>query len=120
VPYFFKGIPPDKGMYAMANVTGDGQDMEKLNSSAFQPPNGFNVGWYKNDQVEQLLTQARSATDPAAAAKVYQQIEKMLNDDVARLYILHSQQPKAFNKKVRGFVNPHSWAYTFTNVWLST
>jgi peptide/nickel transport system substrate-binding protein len=24
VPYFFKGIPSDKGMYAMANVTGDG------------------------------------------------------------------------------------------------
>ncbi|HEY1298613.1 MAG TPA: ABC transporter substrate-binding protein [Chloroflexota bacterium] len=119
VPYFFKGIPPDKGMYAMANVTGDGQDMEKLNSSAFEPPNGFNVGWYQDDQVEQLLVQARSNPDPAAAAKTYQQIEKILNDDVARLYILHSAQPKAFNKKVRGFVNPHSWAYTFTNVWLA-
>ncbi|MCA1644523.1 MAG: ABC transporter substrate-binding protein [Chloroflexi bacterium] len=120
VPYFFKGIPPEKGMYAMANVTGDGQDMEKLNASAFQPPNGFNVGWYKNDQVEQLLVQARSTPDPAAAAKVYQQVERILNDDVARIYILHSQQPKAFNKRVRGFVNPHSWAYTFTNVWLAT
>ncbi len=119
VPYFFKGIPPDKGLYAMANVTGDGQDMEKLNSSAFQPPNGFNVGWYENDQVEQLLVQARSTPDPTQSAQIYQQIEKILNDDVARLYILHSQQPKAFNNKVRGFVNPHSWAYTFTNVWLS-
>jgi peptide/nickel transport system substrate-binding protein len=119
VPYFFKGIPPDKGMYAMANVTGDGQDMEKLNSSAFEPPNGFNVGWYQNDQVEQLLVQARANADAAAAAKTYQQIEKLLNDDVARIYILHSEQPKAFNKKVRGFVNPHSWAYTFSNVWLA-
>ncbi|MBV8715815.1 MAG: hypothetical protein JOZ65_12190 [Chloroflexi bacterium] len=119
VPYFFKGIPPDKGMYAMANVTGDGQDMEKLNSKAFEPPNGFNVGWYQNDQVEQLLVQARTTADPAASAKIYQQIEKILNDDVARIYVLHSEQPKAFNKKVHGFVNPHSWAYTFTNVWLS-
>lgn len=119
VPYFFKGIPADKGMYAMANVTGDGQDMEKLNTVAFQPPNGFNVGWYKNDQVEQLLVQARGSADPAAAAKLYQQVEKILNDDVARIYVLHSQQPKAFSKRVRGFVNPHSWAYTFTNVWLA-
>ena len=55
----------------------------------------------------------------AAAAKTYQQIEKILNDDVARIYVLHSLQPKAFNKKVRGFVNPHSWAYTFHNVWLA-
>jgi peptide/nickel transport system substrate-binding protein len=120
VPYFFKGIPPDKGMYAMANVTGDGQDMEKLNAAAFQPPNGFNVGWYQSDKVEQLLLQARSTADPAAAAKVYQQIEKLLNDDVARIYVLHSLQPKAFNKKVRGFVNPHSWAYSFNNVWVTT
>ena len=119
VPYFFKGIPPDKGMYAMANVTGDGQDMEKLNASAFEPPNGFNVGWYQDDQVEQLLVQARSNPDPAASAKMYQQIENILNDDVARIYILHSEQPKAFSKKVHGFVNPHSWAYTFTNVWLA-
>jgi peptide/nickel transport system substrate-binding protein len=120
VPYFFKGIPADKGMYAMANVTGDGQDMEKLNSKAFEPPNGFNVGWYQNDQVEQLLVQARATADPGASAKIYQQIEKILNDDVARIYVLHSEQPKAFNKKVHGFVNPHSWAYTFTNVWLSS
>src|SRR5229473_1883748 len=120
VPYFFKGIPSDKGMYAMANVTGDGQDVEKLDAAAFQPPNGFNVGWYKNDEVEQLLIQARSNPDPAAAAKIYQQIEKRLNDDVARIYVLHSLQPKAFNKKVRGFVNPHSWAYTFNNVWVTT
>jgi peptide/nickel transport system substrate-binding protein len=120
VPYFFKGIPPDKGMYAMANVTGDGQDMEKLNSKAFEPPNGFNVGWYENDQVEQWLAQARTTPDAAASAKIYQQIEKQLNDDVARIYVLHSEQPKAFTKKVHGFVNPHSWAYTFTNVWLSS
>jgi peptide/nickel transport system substrate-binding protein len=120
VPYFFKGIPADKGMYAMANVTGDGQDMEKLNSKDFEPPNGFNVGWYENPRVEQMLVDARATPDPAAAAKTYQQIEKILNDDVARLYILHSEQPKAFNKKVRGFVNPHSWAYTFTNVWLAS
>jgi peptide/nickel transport system substrate-binding protein len=119
VPYFFKGIPADKGLYAMANVTGDGQDMEKLNAQSFQPPNGFNVGWYQNEQVEQLLVQARANPDPAAAAKTYQQIEKILNDDVARIYVLHSLQPKAFNKKVRGFVNPHSWAYTFHNVWLA-
>ncbi|HEY3064115.1 MAG TPA: ABC transporter substrate-binding protein [Chloroflexota bacterium] len=119
VPYFFKGIPSDKGLYAMANVTGDGQDMEKLNAQSFQPPNGFNVGWYQNEQVEQLLVQARANPDPAGAAKTYQQIEKILNDDVARIYVLHSLQPKAFNKKVRGFVNPHSWAYTFNNVWLA-
>jgi peptide/nickel transport system substrate-binding protein len=119
VPYFFKGIAADKGMYAMANVTGDGQDMEKLNSTAFEPPNGFNVGWYESSQVEQLLVQARSTADAAAAAKIYQQIEKILNDDVSRIFILHSEQPKAFNSKVRGFVNPHSWAYTFTNVWLA-
>ena len=98
---------------------GDGQDMEKLNAQSFQPPNGFNVGWYQNDQVEQLLVQARANPDPAGAAKTYQQIEKILNDDVARIYVLHSLQPKAFNKKVRGFVNPHSWAYTFNNVWLA-
>jgi peptide/nickel transport system substrate-binding protein len=120
VPYFFKGIPSDKGLYAMANVTGDGQDMEKLNAAAFQPPNGFNVGWYQNDQVEKLLVEARATPDPVAAAKVYQQVEKILNDDVARVYVLHSLQPKAFNKKVRGFVNPHSWAYTFNNVWVTS
>jgi ABC-type transport system substrate-binding protein len=94
--------------------------MEKLNAASFQPPNGFNVGWYQSDKVEQLLLQARSTADPAAAAKVYQQIEKLLNDDVARIYVLHSLQPKAFNKKVRGFVNPHSWAYTFNNVWVTS
>ena len=49
--------PQSQSSIAMANVTGDGQDMEKLNASAFQPPNGFNVGWYKNDQVEQLRSE---------------------------------------------------------------
>ena len=79
----------------------------------------FDVGWYQSDQVEQLLAQARSTPDPAGSAKIYQQIEKILNDDVARIYVLHSRQPKAYAKKVRGFVNPHSWAYTFNNVWIA-
>src|SRR5258708_19579393 len=99
----------------MANRTGDGQDVEKLDAAAFQPPNGFNVGWYKNDEVEQLLIQARSNPDPAAAARTYQQIEKLLNDDVARIYFLHSFQPKPFNKNLPGFVNPHSCPSPFNN-----
>jgi peptide/nickel transport system substrate-binding protein len=60
-------------------------------------------GWYANQQVADLLYQAATERDQAKRAPLYEQVEKLLHEDRARLWVMHNDTPRLFNAKVSGF-----------------
>jgi peptide/nickel transport system substrate-binding protein len=61
-------------------------------------------GWYGNTQVAYLAYQASMNPNHAEREADYQQIELLLHDDVARLWVAHNSTPLILSSKVGGFV----------------
>jgi peptide/nickel transport system substrate-binding protein len=61
-------------------------------------------GFYANQEVASLLYQA--AINPAQAERraLYEQVEQLLYDEVARLWVVHNNTPLLFSTKVSGYV----------------
>jgi len=61
-------------------------------------------GWYANTEVAYLCYQAAIKPDQAEREGMYKQIEQLLHDDVARIWIAHNNTPLIFSSKVSGYV----------------
>jgi peptide/nickel transport system substrate-binding protein len=61
-------------------------------------------GFYANQEVAELLYQAATNPDQAERQAIYEQVEQLLFDDVARLWVVHNNTPMLFSAKVSGYV----------------
>jgi len=61
-------------------------------------------GWYANTDAAYLLYMASITPDQAAREAMYKQVENILHDDVARLWIAHNNTPLVFSSSVSGYV----------------
>jgi len=61
-------------------------------------------GFYANQEVAELLYEAAINPDQAERQEIYEQVEVLLHDDVARLWIVHNNTPLLFSSKVSGYV----------------
>jgi peptide/nickel transport system substrate-binding protein len=61
-------------------------------------------GFYANQEVARLLYLAAVNPDQAEREKLYKQVEQLLHDDVARIWIAHNNTPLIFSSKVSGYV----------------
>lgn len=83
-----------------------------LNCNRFFPT-GENLAWYCNPRVDQLFLQARSVTGEAQRNAIYQEIAKILNDEVSHLWINAADSVYARSAKLTGF-KPIGDSTTFT------
>ncbi len=94
------------GLYQLG-WTGDNGDPDNFLGYFYTNQPKPSEGYYYNPEVDQLLRQARTMTDQAEREPIYQLVEQMQHDEVARLYIAHSGVPLAFSSRVSGYVtNP--------------
>jgi len=61
-------------------------------------------GFYANQEVATLLYQAAVNPNQAEREANYKQVEQMLFDDVARLWVVHNNTPLLFSNQVSGYV----------------
>jgi len=61
-------------------------------------------GWYANTEVAYLLYQAAINPDQAAREAMYQEVEALLHEDVARIWVAHNNTPLVFSSTVSGYV----------------
>ncbi len=61
-------------------------------------------GFYANQEVAILLYQAAINPDQAEREALYKQVEQLLHDDVARLWVAHNNTPLLFSNKISGYV----------------
>ncbi len=61
-------------------------------------------GWYANQEVATLLYKAAINPDQAERTALYEQVEQLLYDDVARIWIAHNNTPLIFSTSVSGYI----------------
>jgi len=61
-------------------------------------------GWYANQEVADLCYQAATEPDQAKRAPLYEEVERLLHEDRARLWVIHNDTPRILSAKVSGFV----------------
>ena len=61
-------------------------------------------GFYANQEVASLLYEAAVTPDRAEREAMYKQVEQLLHDDVARIWIAHNNTPLIFLSTVSGYV----------------
>jgi len=61
-------------------------------------------GFYANQEIASLLYTAAVTPEQAEREKIYQQVEQLLHDDVARIWIAHNNTPLIFSAKVSGYI----------------
>jgi len=62
-----------------------------------------NEGWYQNVEVAQKLQEAAITPDREARQALYEEVEQLLHDDIARIWIAHNNTPLIFSTAVEGY-----------------
>lgn len=117
-------VPPDKAEYDMFEMSwiGDNGDPDNhlyiLLSGDQWPPNGYNMGFYKNDKVDALLREARTTLDKAKRTELYQEAQKLIAEDPPWLLVDHEAQIVVMDKKIKDFKLHPTGPFRFENVWI--
>jgi peptide/nickel transport system substrate-binding protein len=61
-------------------------------------------GFYANQEIASMLYEAAVNPDPQERAAIYQEVEQILHDEVARIWIAHNNTPLLFSVSVDGYV----------------
>lgn len=61
-------------------------------------------GWWANTEVSYKLYQASIIPDQAQREEIYKEVEQILHDNIARLWVAHNNTPLIFSQDVSGYV----------------
>jgi peptide/nickel transport system substrate-binding protein len=61
-------------------------------------------GFYANQEIAELLYEAATNPDQAERQPLYEQVEQLLHDDAARVWVVHNNTPLLFSNKVSSYV----------------
>ena len=59
--------------------------------------------WYQNDEVDQLLGEARAETDQAKRAELYEKASHLVVDDAVDIWIYNTVQLRGLSDRVKGY-----------------
>jgi peptide/nickel transport system substrate-binding protein len=97
------GLEGRADLAQMAWVTADPETLPylALRSAAWPENGGFNAGYYSNARVDDLLGQARSATDDAERSRLYREVQEIVHDDAPWVFVAHGSQTVVAASRVR-------------------
>jgi oligopeptide transport system substrate-binding protein len=82
----------------------DYPDPENFLDLLFHSGSEYNVAGYSNGEVDALLEEARTTTDPQARLAIYQEVERLLMEDYAVIPLMRDESYVLVNPRVEGFV----------------
>jgi len=83
---------------------GNGPDPDQVRAQFAGPNARYNVSRYKNDQVDQLLLEGSKTLDPQKRPGIYQQVARLMNQDLPGAWLWESTRFGAVSKRVQNFV----------------
>mgnify|MGYP001031123764 CR=1 FL=1 len=103
------GLLPGLYMHGWIGDNGDPADFHDYFFGGLSAPDEEkepdpSQGFYANQEVAGLLYEAATRPDQAEREPLYKQVEQLLHDDVARLWIVHTSAPLLFSTQVSGYV----------------
>lgn len=99
------GLEGKADMAEMAWMTNDPDTLPflALRTEAWPDKGGFNSGYYSNPKVDELLEAARAATDQAERAKLYQEMQTIVQDDAPWVFVANWKQNAVTSDRVENF-----------------
>jgi peptide/nickel transport system substrate-binding protein len=117
-------VPPEDAEFDLMEMSwiGDNGDPDNhlyiLLSGEQWPPHGYNMGFYKNDEVDALLREARTTLDQAKRTELYVKAQKLIAEDPPWMMIDHETQIVVMDKKIKNFKLHPTGPFRFENVWI--
>jgi oligopeptide transport system substrate-binding protein len=103
--YFFDQIfSGNHGQLFSSGWCADYPDPENFADVLFHTGSSQNNGGYSNPELDQLLESARVERDVAKRIQMYQQAERIIVDDAAVLFTIHSLSYQLAKPYVKGYV----------------
>jgi peptide/nickel transport system substrate-binding protein len=92
-------------MAEMAWMTNDPDTLPylALRTAAWPEEGGFNSGYYSNPEVDELLEEARTATDQERRAELYRQMQEIVHEDAPWVFVANWVQNAVTNDRVENF-----------------
>lgn len=81
--------------------------------STMIPPEGANRGFYANPRVDQLIDLGRRETDPEKRRDAYQEIQRIVADELPYVSLFYLDNVAVFNKRVKGMQLYPAGEYAF-------
>jgi peptide/nickel transport system substrate-binding protein len=78
----------------------------------------INFGKYSNPEVDRLLAEAAATTDPAVRERAYQGVERLVNEDIALLFLSRSYLSTITKPDVKGIDRTIGRDIFFATTWL--
>ncbi|EPX87100.1 ABC transporter substrate-binding protein [Salipiger mucosus] len=99
------GLEGKADMAEMAWMTNDPDTLPylALRTDAFPSEGGFNSGYYSNPEVDELLEEARVATDQERRAELYKEMQTIVQEDAPWVFVANWKQNAVTNERVGGF-----------------
>ncbi len=99
------GLEGKADMAEMAWMTNDPDTLPflALRTEAFPDKGGFNSGYYSNPDVDKLLDAARAATDQAERARLYQEMQAIVQKDAPWVFVANWKQNAITSDRVGNF-----------------
>ncbi|MEQ8896057.1 MAG: ABC transporter substrate-binding protein [Roseovarius sp.] len=99
------GLEGKADMAEMAWMTNDPDTLPylALRSEAWPDQGGFNSGYYANEKVDELLENARTATDQEERAKLYREMQEIVQEEAPWVFIANWKQNAVTSDRVADF-----------------
>ncbi|NBD30261.1 MAG: ABC transporter substrate-binding protein [Alphaproteobacteria bacterium] len=99
------GLEGKADMAEMAWMTNDPDTLPflALRTDAWPDQGGFNSGYYSNPEVDELLEAARVETDPEERARLYREMQTIVQEDAPWVFVANWKQNAVTNDRVDGF-----------------
>ena len=99
------GLEGKADMAEMAWMTNDPDTLPylALRSEAWPDKGGFNSGYYANPKVDELLEAARTATDQSERARLYREMQEIVQEDAPWVFVANWKQNAVTNDRVENF-----------------
>ncbi|RBI77488.1 ABC transporter substrate-binding protein [Roseovarius sp. TE539] len=99
------GLEGKADMAEMAWMTNDPDTLPylALRSEAWPDKGGFNSGYYANEEVDRLLEAARTATDQAERARLYKEMQVIVQEEAPWVFVANWKQNAVTNDRVEDF-----------------
>jgi peptide/nickel transport system substrate-binding protein len=111
------GLTADTSIGNQSVMSSEPYFVNFLLHSGFVPDaGGFNIGYYANPEVDQLLTDALATPDREARKLLYWQAWEMIVDDAPWIFVVNDLQPMAFKTKVKGYLTNPAYLIDFTTI----
>jgi peptide/nickel transport system substrate-binding protein len=114
--------PQAKGAQGV-NVSYNTQDpystFTRFLRSDLHAPNGVNFGFYKDEEMDELLKATQLEFDPVKQNELLAKVHTKKVDDALFLWVVHDVAPRAMSPKVMGFAPARNWFQSLSTTYLA-